>query len=169
MNPETTGLAAIPPAPLHLGSSRSSREIPHTLRSAMEVCFLQTVLMRGRRSACGYYGKSTFDSVKSVAKNPCLIHWEAGHRLQSLAAFRPTSNFTWSSLDFPQPFQHRKTGSETVRNGQFALPPKTLPCKGSSVATQEPEKLSISLTPATYTISSGDTLPKLPYFMVKFW
>jgi hypothetical protein len=49
MNLETAGSAvAIPLASLHSDfpeSLRSLREIPHILRSAMEVCFLQAVLM----------------------------------------------------------------------------------------------------------------------------
>jgi hypothetical protein len=77
MNPETTDqTVAVPSASFHPEPSRSPREIPHILRSAMEVRFLQTVLMRGRRSACGCYGKSNFDSVQSVqsvAKIPFLL------------------------------------------------------------------------------------------------
>ena len=156
MNLETTGPIAIPVCPV------SSRIFAFSTGNSSHPPFGDGSLFSPNRVLCEA-------DAQPVAKNPCLIHWEAGHRLQSVAAFRPTSNFTWSSLDFPQPFQHRKSGSEMVRNGQFALPPKTLPCKGSSVANQEPEKLSISLTPATYTISSGETLPKFPYFMVKFW
>ena len=75
MNAKTTGpTAAIPSAPFHPESSRSPRRIPHVPCSKVEVCILQTVLIRGRRSARGCYGKSNFDSVKSVPSVAIVPH-----------------------------------------------------------------------------------------------